>query len=51
VQEVAATLRISNSTAKRWVKGGAAKVTEQVARDADLRDFFVDPSEERTDER
>lgn len=51
VQEVAATLGISNSTAKRWVKSGAAKVTEQVARDADLRDFFVAPSEEQTDER
>lgn len=51
VQEVAATLSVSNSTAKRWVKRGAAKVTEQVSRDGDLRDFFADPPEERTHER
>jgi RNA polymerase sigma-70 factor, ECF subfamily len=40
VREVAATLSVSVSTAKRWVNRAAAKVAEQVARDPDLRAFF-----------
>jgi RNA polymerase sigma-70 factor (ECF subfamily) len=47
VQEVASTLSVSVSTAKRWVNKGAASVAEHVARDADLRGFFAVPDEER----
>jgi RNA polymerase sigma-70 factor (ECF subfamily) len=47
VQEVATTLSVSVSTAKRWVNRGAAKVSEQVGQDPDLRDFFA-CAEEKT---
>jgi RNA polymerase sigma-70 factor (ECF subfamily) len=48
VQEVATTLSVSVSTAKRWVNSGAAKVAERVGHDPDLRDFFAG-AEEKTD--
>ena len=48
VQEVATTLSVSVSTAKRWVNSGAAKVAERVGHDPDLRDFFAS-AEEKTD--
>jgi RNA polymerase sigma-70 factor, ECF subfamily len=48
VQEVATTLSVSVSTAKRWVNSGAAKVAEGVGQDPDLRDFFAG-AEEKTD--
>jgi RNA polymerase sigma-70 factor, ECF subfamily len=41
IQEVATTLSVSVSTAKRWVNRGAARVAEQVDQDPDLRDFFA----------
>lgn len=41
-EEVATSLSVSLSTAKRWMGRATAKVTEQVSRDADLRSFFVD---------
>jgi RNA polymerase sigma-70 factor (ECF subfamily) len=47
VQEVATTLCVSVSTAKRWVNRGAAKVAERVGQDPDLRDFFAS-AEEKT---
>jgi RNA polymerase sigma-70 factor (ECF subfamily) len=40
VHEVATTLSVSASTAKRWVNRGAAKVAERVGEDPELRDFF-----------
>jgi RNA polymerase sigma-70 factor, ECF subfamily len=42
IKEVAAALDVSVSTANRWVSSAAAKVAEQVSKDADLRSFFVD---------
>jgi RNA polymerase sigma-70 factor, ECF subfamily len=48
IDEVAAALAVSMSTAKRWVTKGAAKVTEQVASDPDLRCFFAgEPGQEK----
>jgi RNA polymerase sigma-70 factor (ECF subfamily) len=47
IDEVAAALEVSVSTAKRWVNRGAAKVADQVAGDPDLRGFFADEGEER----
>jgi RNA polymerase sigma-70 factor, ECF subfamily len=47
VQEVAVTLSVSTSTAKRWVNRGAASVAEHVARDPDLQGFFSVSDEER----
>jgi RNA polymerase sigma-70 factor (ECF subfamily) len=46
IDEVAATLAVSDSTAKRWVNRGAGKVTEQVTSDPDLRSFFAGEREE-----
>ena len=46
IDEVAAALVISVSTAKRWVGSGAKKVADRVARDPDLRSFFARPREE-----
>jgi RNA polymerase sigma-70 factor (ECF subfamily) len=46
VHEVAVTLAVSPSTAKRWVSRGAARVAEQVSRDPGLRAFFGETSEE-----
>jgi RNA polymerase sigma factor (sigma-70 family) len=43
VEEVALTLSVSASTAKRLVNRAAAKVAEQVMHDRDLRSFFTDP--------
>jgi len=43
--EVAATLSVSASTAKRWVNRAAAKVAEQVALDPGLRHFFAGQGE------
>src|SRR6185369_17173119 len=40
INEVAATLAVSISTAKRWVSRGAARVADHVSRDPDLRSFF-----------
>jgi len=48
VQEVATTLSVSVSTAKRWVNRGAARVAERVGQDPDLRDFLAG-GEENTD--
>jgi len=41
IDETAAALSVSVSTAKRWVSRGAGKVADHVARDADLRNFFA----------
>jgi RNA polymerase sigma-70 factor, ECF subfamily len=41
IDEVAAALAVSVSTAKRWVTRGAAKVAEQVGCDPGLRHFFA----------
>jgi RNA polymerase sigma factor (sigma-70 family) len=49
VHEVAATLSISASTAKRWVSRATAKVSEQIAENEDLRAFF-ETRQERTHE-
>ncbi|HEY8923593.1 MAG TPA: sigma-70 family RNA polymerase sigma factor [Polyangia bacterium] len=46
IQEVAATLVVSVSTAKRWVGSGASKVADRVSRDPDLRSFFAHTREE-----
>lgn len=46
VHEVAATLAVSPSTAKRWVNRGAARVAEHVARDPGLRAFLGESREE-----
>jgi RNA polymerase sigma-70 factor (ECF subfamily) len=40
IEEVAAALAVSISTAKRWVGRAAAQVTDQVRGDPDLRGFF-----------
>jgi RNA polymerase sigma-70 factor (ECF subfamily) len=48
VEEVAATLSVSASTAKRWGNRAAAKVAEQVALDPGLRHFFADRGERGT---
>jgi RNA polymerase sigma-70 factor (ECF subfamily) len=40
IDEVAGTLDVSVSTAKRWVSRGAEKVADQVTGDSDLRSFF-----------
>jgi RNA polymerase sigma-70 factor (ECF subfamily) len=48
IDEVAAALAVSISTAKRWVNRGAAKVADQVAGDPDLRSFFAGEGEART---
>jgi RNA polymerase sigma-70 factor (ECF subfamily) len=45
-EEVATALSVSISTAKRLVKRAAAKVSEQVAQDADLRSFFAPSGKE-----
>ena len=47
IDEVAATLAVSVSTAKRWVGSGASKVADRVSRDPDLRSFFAKAREER----
>jgi RNA polymerase sigma-70 factor (ECF subfamily) len=41
IGEISAALGVSDSTAKRWVNRGAAKVADQVARDPDLDRFFA----------
>lgn len=47
IDEVAAALDVSVSTAKRWVNRGAAKVAEQVTGDPDLHGFFASERKER----
>jgi RNA polymerase sigma-70 factor (ECF subfamily) len=42
-EEVAATLSVSVSTAKRWINRAAAKVAAKVAADPGLHDFFAAP--------
>jgi RNA polymerase sigma-70 factor, ECF subfamily len=51
IDEVADALRVSISTAKRWVGGGAAKVAARVTTDADLCSFFAGDRKERSHER
>lgn len=51
IDEVADALRVSISTAKRWVGRGAAKVAEQVTSDADLCSFFAGERKESSHER
>jgi RNA polymerase sigma-70 factor (ECF subfamily) len=41
IEEVAATLDTSVSSAKRWVNRAAAKMSARMARDPDLRFFFA----------
>ena len=48
IDEVAAALAVSISTAKRWVNRGAAKIADEVAGDPDLRSFFAGEGEART---
>ena len=50
IDEVAAALDVSVSTAKRWVNRGAAKVAEQVTGDPDLRCFFAAERKEHAHE-
>ena len=40
IDEVAAALAVSISTAKRWVNRGAAKIADEVAGDPDLTQLF-----------
>jgi RNA polymerase sigma-70 factor, ECF subfamily len=47
IEEVASALSVSVSTAKRWVNRGASKIADQVARDADLGNYFTGEGEER----
>ncbi len=47
IEEVAAALDTSISSAKRWVNRAAAKMSARMARDPDLRFFFAGPREER----
>jgi RNA polymerase sigma-70 factor (ECF subfamily) len=47
IDEVGAALRVSISTAKRWVGRGATKVAEQVNGDPDLSCFFAGEREEQ----
>jgi RNA polymerase sigma-70 factor (ECF subfamily) len=42
IEEVAATMRVSESTAKRLVNRATAIVAERVGRDEDLRRYFLD---------
>jgi RNA polymerase sigma-70 factor (ECF subfamily) len=42
VDEVAACMSISRSTAKRLINRGVSKVSEHVEKDADLRSFFLE---------
>jgi RNA polymerase sigma-70 factor (ECF subfamily) len=42
MEEVAKTMDVSLSTAKRLVNGATAAIAEQVGRDADLRRYFLD---------
>jgi len=51
IDEVAAALAVSVSTAKRWVSRGAAKVADQVTGDPDLCDFFAGERNEHAHER
>jgi RNA polymerase sigma-70 factor (ECF subfamily) len=44
MEEVAKTMGVSLSTAKRLVNGATANIAEQVGRDADLRRYFLDRS-------
>jgi RNA polymerase sigma-70 factor (ECF subfamily) len=44
MEEVAKTMKISLSTAKRLVTGARAGIAAQVGRDADLRRYFLDKS-------
>ncbi len=44
MEEVAATMKVSLSTAKRLVNRAAAAVAESVGRDEDLRRYFADRS-------
>jgi RNA polymerase sigma-70 factor (ECF subfamily) len=46
INEVAAALVVSVSSAKRWVRSGADKVAARVSRDPDLRSFFAGLGEE-----
>ena len=47
IEEVASALSVSISTAKRWVNRGATKIADQVADDADLRNYIAGVGEER----
>jgi len=51
IDEVAAALEVSISTAKRWVNKGAAKVAARVTVDPDLCSFFAGERKEHTRER
>jgi RNA polymerase sigma-70 factor, ECF subfamily len=51
IDEVAAALTVSVSTAKRWVNRGAAKVADQVTGDPGLRCFFDGERKARAHER
>jgi RNA polymerase sigma-70 factor (ECF subfamily) len=44
MEEVATTMEVSLSTAKRLVNGATAGIAERVGRDADLRRYFLDRS-------
>jgi RNA polymerase sigma-70 factor (ECF subfamily) len=49
IDEVAAALSVSVSTAKRWVGSGAAKVADEVSREPDLSSFFAGTRREEED--
>jgi hypothetical protein len=51
IDEVAAALAVSISTAKRLVSRGAAKVADQVTGDPDLCGFFAGERKEHAHER
>jgi RNA polymerase sigma factor (sigma-70 family) len=44
MEEVATTMGVSLSTAKRLVNGATARIAERVGRDVDLRRYFLDKS-------
>jgi len=44
MEEVAATMKVSLSTAKRLVNSATIAVSQQVGKDADLRRYFLEHS-------
>jgi RNA polymerase sigma factor (sigma-70 family) len=44
MEEVAATMKVSLSTAKRLVNRATVTVSERVGRDQDLRRYFLEPA-------
>lgn len=51
IEETAAALDVSVSTAKRWARGGATRVAERVSSDSELRDLFAAKRDEPKGDR